>query len=152
MKGDISRMKLSTRGQYSARAMLDIAINSEGGKPVQLRDIARRQDIPEKYLERLIGSLRAAGLLKSLRGAQGGYLLSRPPAEIRLSEIIQIVEGPISPVECVDSPNICQRSHDCVAREIWDGLKQAVYDALSAITLEKMTAMQKAKLEHGCKG
>ena len=143
-------MRLSTRGQYGARAMLDIAMNSEGGKPVQLRDIAQRQDIPEKYLERLIGALRAAGLLRSMRGAQGGYLLNRPASEIRLSDIIEIVEGPISPVECVDSPDICKRSNHCVAREIWDGLKQAVYDTLNAITLEKMTLMQKDKMAKGC--
>lgn len=145
-------MRLSTRGQYGARAMLDIAMNSDDGKPVQLRDIARRQDIPEKYLERLIGTLRAAGLLKSVRGAQGGYMLSRPASDIRLSDIIEIVEGPISPVECVDSPDTCVRSTHCVTREIWDGLKQAVHDTLSAITLEKMTMMQKDKIEKGCPG
>ena len=100
-------MRLSTKGGYGTRAMLDLAFNSSEG-PVLLRDIAKRQEVSEKYLEHSISVLRKAGLVRSIRGARGGYVLAKLPSEIRLSEIMEVLEGSMAPVECVDDPQVCQ--------------------------------------------
>ena len=102
-------MRLSTRGQYETRALLDLALHW-GEEPVPLKDIAQRQQISIHYLEHLITPLIAAGIVRSTRGARGGVCLVRPPYEVRLSEVIQLLEGSIAPVECVNNPRICSRS------------------------------------------
>ena len=95
-------MKLSTKGRYAARAMLELALNFGKG-PLQLREIAQKQEISERYLERLMTALVTAGLVRSLRGRHGGFKLAKPPKEIQLAQIIQAVEGSLSPVDCVDN-------------------------------------------------
>ena len=112
-------MKLSTRGRYSTRLMMELALHFGEG-PVLLKDISKVQDISLKYLGQLIIPLKIAGLIKSTRGSHGGYFLSRPPDKIKLSEVISAVEGPIAFTECVDSPDICYRSKTCAAREVWE--------------------------------
>ena len=137
-------MRLSTKGRYGARAMLDLALNSGKG-PVLLRDIAKRQEVSEKYLEHSITTLRKAGLVRSIRGARGGYVLAKSPSQIRLSEIMQVLEGSMAPVECVDDPQVCQRAQLCVTRDIWAKIKEAVDNILESITLEDMVERQNRK-------
>lgn len=138
-------MKLSTKGRYGTRAMLELALNYGKGQ-VLLREIAERQGISARYLERIMVTLVSAGLVRSLRGQKGGFNLAKPPKDIRLDQIIQVVEGPISPVACVDDPKICDRVDICIIIDIWRKLKDAMLDVLSSITLEKMVEMQKKKI------
>jgi len=137
-------MRLSTKGRYGARAMLDLALNSGEG-PILLRDIARRQEVSEKYLEHSITALRKAGLVRSIRGARGGYVLAKSPSQIRLSEIMEVLEGSMAPVECVDDPQVCQRAQLCVTRDIWAKMKEAIDNILESITLQDMVEQQNRK-------
>lgn len=132
-------MRLSTKGEYGLRAMLDLAFHYGEG-PVSLRSVAERQDISEPYLEQLVAGLRKAGLVKSTRGAQGGYVLARDPARITVGEIIRALEGPIAPRECVreDNPQPCARGETCVARAVWEKLRDRIAEVLDSITLEDM--------------
>ena len=139
-------MKLSTRGRYGARLMLDLASHYGKGN-VYLKDIASRQEISQKYLGQLIPLLRNAGLINSTRGAHGGYTLARPPAKINMKDIISVVEGDICIVECVDSFSSCQRVDTCVTRDIWHELKEGILKALESYTLEDMVEKQKMKLK-----
>jgi len=138
-------MKLSTRGRYASRAMLDLALNYGKGS-VSLKNIARRQEISERYLEHIMIVLLSAGLVQSTRGSRGGFSLAKLPKEIKLSQIIQAVEGSISPVACVDDPKLCNRVDVCVTYEIWKKLKKAMLEVLDSVTLEDMVNMQKKKL------
>ena len=137
-------MKLSTRGRYATRALLDLALH-QGEEPVLLRDIAQREQISLRYLEHLITSLIAGGIVRSTRGARGGVSLAKPPEEIRLSEVIQLLEGSIAPVECVNNPGICARSELCVTRDIWSELKKAMNGVLESTTLQNLVERQKRK-------
>ena len=137
-------MRLSTKGRYGARAMLDLALNSGKG-PVLLREIAKRQEVSEKYLEHSITTLRKAGLVRSIRGARGGYMLAKSPSQIRLSEIMEVLEGSMAPVECVDDPQVCRRSQLCVTRDIWAEMKEAIDNILESITLQDMVERQDRK-------
>ncbi len=139
-------MKLSTKGRYAARAMLDLALHNEK-KIVLLKDIARRQEISERYLENIMRILASNGLVVSVRGRNGGFSLTREPCDIKLSQIIQAVEGSVSPVCCVDNPKSCKRMPICVTYAIWGKLKKATFDMLDSITLEDMVKMQKEKLK-----
>ncbi len=137
-------MKLSTRGRYGTRALLELALH-QGEEPVLLRDIAERQQISLPYLEHLITPLIAAGIVRSIRGARGGVLLAKAPEEIKLSEVIQIFEGSIAPAECVNSPGICSRSASCVTRDVWGELKKAMNGVLESTTLQDLVERQRRK-------
>ena len=137
-------MKLSTRGQYGTRAMLELAL-LYGQGPVLLKDVASRQDIPVSYLENLMGALRMAGLVATVRGMHGGYYLARPPSEINLSQVIAALEGSMAPVECVDDPKHCSRAESCVTRDIWGKVKQAIEGVLESITLEDLARRYREK-------
>ncbi|NWF77891.1 MAG: Rrf2 family transcriptional regulator [Chloroflexi bacterium] len=141
-------MKLSTRGRYGVRALLDLALHSCEGT-VLLRDIARRQEISLPYLEHVITPLVAAGLMKTTRGPRGGVLLLKSPAEIKLSEVIGFLEGSIAPVDCVDNPDVCRRSAFCVTRDIWGEVKEAVHQVLDSITLQDLVERQREKGQTG---
>ncbi len=132
-------MKLSTKGRYGVRAMFDLAMRYGSG-PVSLRTIAERQGLSEHYLEQLIASLRKAGIVKSIRGAYGGYLLTREPKEITIGDIIRTLEGPIAPTECVseDEDFQCENTEDCVTRIIWERLKEKIDEVLDDITLDDL--------------
>jgi len=138
-------MKLSTRGRYAPRAMLDLAVNYGKG-PMSLKNIGRRQEISERYLEHIMIALQSAGLVQSTRGSRGGFSLAKLPKEIKLSQIIQAVEGSISLVACVDDPKLCNRVDACVTHEIWGKLKKAMLEVFDSVTLEDMIKMQKKKL------
>lgn len=137
-------MKLSTRGRYGTRALLELAMH-QGEGPVLLRDIAHKQEISLSYLEHLITPLIAAGLVVSTRGPRGGVMLARPAEEIRLNEIIHLLDGPIAPVECVNSKKACTRSGICAPRDIWQELRKAINDVLASTTLQDLTKRQSAK-------
>jgi Rrf2 family protein len=134
-------MKLSTKGRYGTRALLDVALHQEDS-PVQLKVIAQRQQIPLHYLEHIIAPLITAGLLRSTRGAYGGVSLGKPPQEIVLSEVIQVLEGSITPVECVDDPNVCSRADICVTRDVWTDVKKAMVGVLESVTLQDLVDRQ----------
>jgi Rrf2 family protein len=114
-------------------------------EPVPLKDIAQRQQISLRYLEHLITPLIAAGILLSTRGPKGGVSLAKHPEEIKLSEVIQLLEGSIAPVECVTNPGICARSEICVTRDIWTELKEAINGVLESTTLLDLVERQKRK-------
>ena len=137
-------MKLSTRARYGTRALLDIALQ-EGERPVLLRDVARRQGISLLYLEHIVAPLVIAGILRSTRGPKGGVWLIKNPTEIKLSTVIQLLEGSIGPVDCVDNPEVCSRSNVCVTRDLWDELKKAIEGTLGSITLQDLIEQQKKK-------
>ncbi len=137
-------MKLSTRARYGTRALLDIALH--GGKgPILLRDIAQRQQISLLYLGHLITPLVAAGIIRSTRGARGGIWLAKPPEEIKLSEVVHLLEGSTALVECVNDSKACPRSDLCVTRDIWGELRQAIDGVLESTTLQDLVRRQKRK-------
>ena len=123
---------------------MDLALN-EGEGLVPLKDIARRQEISLFYLEHLIGPLIAAGLVRSTRGVRGGVWLVKPPSEIKLSEVVQALEGSIAPVECVNNPALCVHSALCVSREVWSRMKEAMLQVLDSTTLQDLVDRQNKK-------
>ena len=137
-------MKLSTRGQYGTRALLDLALH-QGEEPILLKDISQRQQISLKYLEHLITPLIAGGIVRSTRGPRGGVSLAKLPEEIRLDEVIQLLEGSIAPVECVNNPQVCTRSELCATRDIWSDIKKAIDGVLESTTLQDLVERQKGK-------
>lgn len=137
-------MKVSTKGRYGLRLMLDLALHFGEG-PVLLKDIAARQGISEKYLWHLSAVLKNAGLITSARGARGGYALARPPAQINLREIVSLLEGPLCLVECVENSSYCRRSGSCAARDVWHEVSLKILGTLGTITLEKIAEEQRKK-------
>jgi len=137
-------MKLSTRSRYSTRLMLELAL-SYGKGPVLLKDISKSQEISLKYLAQLIIPLKIAGLLKSSRGAHGGYFLAKAPKDIKLNDIIAAIEGPINLVECVDNPEICNRSDFCTTKDIWTEISNKFSIILESYTLHQMINRYKNK-------
>ena len=137
-------MKLSTRSRYGTRALLDLA-RHEGGNPVQLKEIAGRQEISLHYLEHIIAPLVGAGIIKSIRGARGGLQLTRQPKDVKLGEVIQLLEGVITPVDCIGDPASCKRAELCVTRDVWCEMKKAIDATLDAVTLQDLLEKQKRK-------
>lgn len=128
-------MKISTRGRYGLRAMIDLAINEEG-EAIPLRVIAERENISEQYLEQLFANLRKSGLVKSVRGAHGGYLLNRKPENITAGDVFRVLEGPVSPVDCVQDGYECEQSEKCVTHDLWNILSDQIEEVLDSHTLE----------------
>ena len=137
-------MKLSTRARYGTRALLDLALYGGDG-PVLVKDIAHRQQISPMYLVHLLNPLITAGIIRTSRGARGGIRLGRPPAEIRLSEVIGLLEGSMTSVQCIDDPAYCARSDTCVTRELWGELEKAMNGVLESRTLQDLVERQKRK-------
>lgn len=127
-------MKISTRGRYGLRAMLDLSVNEKSGA-IPLREISERQDISEQYLEQLFANLRKAGLVKSVRGAHGGYLLNELPDKITVKDIITALEGPIAPVDCVLEDDDCNKKKDCVTHKLWIKIKNNIDELMDSVTL-----------------
>ena len=131
-------MKISTKGRYALRLMLDIAQHGGGG-PVRIKDIASRQGISTKYLEQIVAVLTRAGYLKSIRGPQGGYRLTRKPGEYTAGAILRLTEGSLAPVECLEGPvNDCPRAENCVTLKLWKELDHAVKSVVDRYTLEDL--------------
>lgn len=139
-------MKLSTRARYGTRALLELAMQKNDGL-VPLKEIAERQQISLAYLEHLITPLVTAGIIRSTRGPKGGVSLARSPADIRLNEVVQLLEGSIAPAECIDNPEMCDRSGWCATRDVWADLEKAMNDVLGSTTLADLVNRQKRKLE-----
>jgi len=137
-------LKLSTRGRYGTRFMLDLALHFGEG-PILLREVSKRQEISVKYLEQLVTPLRVGGLVKSTRGPHGGYHLARSPAEIDLYTIITVLEGAFSLTECVADRSFCQRSDRCVTRDIWGEVNEKIVNHLKSITLEDVAEREKKR-------
>jgi Rrf2 family protein len=137
-------MKLSTRSRYGTRAMLEFARNWGKG-PVSLTEAAAAQDISLKYLEHIVATLKAAGLLTAVRGRRGGYTLTRSPEKIRLDEIVEALEGGLNPVECLAEDPVCPKVATCAARRLWADVKDAVVAALAQRSLKDLLAMEAAR-------
>lgn len=127
-------MKLSTRSRYGARLLLDMAQHYQQG-PIQLGEIAKRQEISVKYLEQIIIPLKRANYVLSVRGPKGGHSLARPPEEITLGEIVALLEEGSSLARCSEHADVCSRSGTCLTRLVWQEAAQALFDKLSSITL-----------------
>ena len=131
-------MKISTKGRYAVRVMIDLA-KQENGKCVAVRQIAERQDISEKYLEQIIGILNKAGFVKSIRGAQGGYRLTRDPSEYTIGDILRLTEGSLCPVSCLEGEvNDCPRVDTCETLYVWKKLQDAINDVVDHITIQDL--------------
>lgn len=137
-------MKLSTRSRYGVRMMIALAA-AGGDNSVFLKDIAASEDISEKYLSLIVIPLRAAGLLRSIRGARGGYALAREPKDISLRDIIEAVDGETCLVNCVKNPDMCKRASICPTRDTWTELGNTIKEAMSGVTLAHLVAGQQGK-------
>lgn len=140
-------MKISTKGRYGLRAMMDLATSGKNGVPVYLSDIAKRQAISEKYLEHIIGALHKAGLVKAIRGRKGGYLLNKLPDQITVNDILAVLEGPCNLVHCVTDVSVCPRTESCATRDIWMMLGKKIEEAMSNLTLASVVELQREKCE-----
>jgi Rrf2 family protein len=130
-------MKLSTRSRYGLRAMLELAIEYGKG-PLQIKIIAKREGISNKYLEQLITLLKSSGLVNSVRGPKGGYELAREPKDIKVSEVFTTLEGPLLSVKCIENPQECERGADCVTRNLWSKIEHTIYNVLDSMTLQDL--------------
>jgi len=137
-------MKISTKIRYGTRAMLELA-SHYGEGPIELKEIARRENVSLKYLEQVIVPLRTAGLVKSVRGSKGGYLLAKPPSEVCLKDLVEILDGPIHLIECLNDPRVCQKIPSCVTRDIWKEVSEAIHGIFHSITLEDMVKRRREK-------
>lgn len=137
-------MKLSTRSRYGVRLMLTLAEHNGGG-PVFLKDIARKEDISEKYLSLIVIPLRRAGLVESTRGAHGGYVLAKDPHEVTVCHIVDVLEGESGVVACLKNPQSCPRTPTCPSRDVWAALDEKIRETLDAVTLHDLIEMGRDK-------
>jgi Rrf2 family protein len=137
-------MKLSTRARYGMRLLIDLALHYDE-QPVPLKDIARRQKISLQYLQHIVTALVAGGMVFTTRGARGGVVLARPPEDIKVSEAIRLLQGSVAPTDCVDNPEICERSKTCVTRDLWCEMKTALDGVLNSTSLKDLVERQKLK-------
>ena len=139
-------MKISTKGRYALRLMLDLAMNS-AGQPVSLKDVAKRQEISDKYLEQIISVLNRAGYVRSVRGAQGGYLLRKAPEEYTVGMILRLTEGSLAPVPCIEEDNEveCDKREECVTVILWKKINDAVNSVVDHTTLQDLVEWRREK-------
>lgn len=132
-------MKISFRGDYALKAILDLAIHYNKGL-VRIQEIAERQDIPLKYLEQILLALKGAGYVKSQRGAKGGYYLAKKPKEIKLGEVVRLMEGPVAPITCVSKScyQKCNEEKNCVFRPVWDKIRIITEEVVDGTSFEEM--------------
>ncbi len=139
-------MKISTRGRYAVRVMLDLATNNTG-ECVKVKQIAKRQEISEKYLEQIIAILNKAGFVKSVRGAQGGYRLAMDPSSYTIGMILRLTEGSLAPVACLEGENECERCDTCETLSVWQELEQAINSVVDGVTIADLLERQQKRLE-----
>lgn len=137
-------MRISTKIRYGARAMLELA-SHYGEGPIDLREIATRENISLKYLEQVMIPLKTGGLVKSVRGSKGGYSLAKPPSNICLNDVVEILDGHIQLIECLTNPEECQKTSSCVTREIWREASEAIMKIFRSVTLEEMVNRKREK-------
>lgn len=141
-------MKISTKGRYALRLMLDLALNNSG-TPVQIKEIASRQGISNKYLEQIVSTLNKAGYVKSIRGPQGGYLLAKKPEDYTVGMILRLTEGSMVPVKCLEfEENDCPRQNDCVTVLLWKKLDEAIKGVIDTVTLADLMEWENAKADN----
>jgi Rrf2 family protein len=139
-------MRISTRTRYGIRLMINLAGNYNNGYSL-LKDIAKKEEISEKYLSLIVIPLRSAGFLNTVRGSKGGYSLSKEPSEIKIREIVEVLEGDMCLLECVKNKESCSRSPGCGSRDLWIGLSNAIAGYLDNLTLEDLVNLQSNKDE-----
>ena len=139
-------MKISTKIRYGLRAMIDLGMFQNAG-PVLVKSIADRQQISKKYLDNLLMGLKSAGLVRSIRGAKGGYVLAKPMEKITVEDILIALEGPPAFVDCVKDPTCCRRSDGCVAFEFWSQVSETIEELLRKTTIAELVVKQKKMLE-----
>ena len=141
-------MKISTKGRYALRLMLDLAMNNTG-EPIPIKDISQRQAISDKYLEQIISSLNKAGFVKSIRGPQGGYRLTKAPEQYTVGMILRLTEGSLAPVACLeDEVNECERQNGCVTLLLWKKLDDAIKGVVDTTTLADLVEWQQKKIDN----
>lgn len=141
-------MKISTKGRYAVRVMLDLALN-QTGECIKVKDIAARQGISEKYLEQIIGVLNKAGYVKSVRGAQGGYKIARAPEEYTVGMILRLTEGSMAPVACLDEgAEECERCDTCETLQVWRDLYDAVNHVIDSVTVGDLAERHRKRMEN----
>ena len=140
-------IRISTKGRYGTRFMLELAMNYGQG-PMLLKEIAKKQEISEGYLQHIVDTLKGANLIHTNRVGHGGYSLAKPPGQITLREILGSLEGSINFAECVEKPDICSRAQECVTRDIWGELSDKFSKSLQEITLEEIVKRKREKGEH----
>ncbi len=131
-------MKVSTKGDYGIRALIELTHHYGETRPLQSSEIASRQNVPESYLEQLLTTLRRAGFIRSVRGPQGGHALIRDPRELRVSEVIEALEGSIMPSDCLDESSQCSRSGGCAQRDMWEAVREAILNVLDHTTIAEL--------------
>lgn len=144
-------MKISTKGRYAVRLMLDIAQNSKG-ENVSIKDVSERQRISLKYLEQIVNMLSKAGFLRSQRGSQGGYRMVKAPSEYTIGDILRVTEGDIAPVACLaDEENQCERADTCITLDFWQGLYDVINGYLDSVTIADLLERGRGKtVDMGC--
>lgn len=140
-------MKISTRGRYAVRVMLDLAANNTG-EYIKVKQIAKRQDISEKYLEQIIAILNKAGYVKSVRGAQGGYKIAKDPGQYTVGMILRLTEGSLCPVSCLeDETNECERCDTCETLTVWKELNKAINNVVDNVTIADLVESQQRRMK-----
>ncbi len=141
-------MKISTKGRYAVRVMLDLALNNMG-ECIKVKEIAARQGISEKYLEQIIAVLNKAGFVKSVRGAQGGYRLARKPEDYTVGMILRLTEGSLAPVACLEEgADECERCDTCETLEVWKNIYNAVNQVVDNVTIADLVTQRQKRLEN----
>jgi len=141
-------MKVSTKGDYGVRALVELA-HHYGQGPVQSAEIAARQEVPEPYLDQLLTTLRRAGFIRSIRGPQGGHALIREPREVKLSDVMLALEGSLAPLACVDDPQACTKSGGCVQREVWERVRDATLAILESVSIADLASKESEYSKNG---
>lgn len=137
-------MKVSTKGDYGIRALIELAHRYGEARPTQSSEIAARQKVPESYLEQLLTTLRRAGFIRSVRGPQGGHALIRNPRELRIAEVIEALEGPIMPSDCLDDGGNCAKSGGCAQTDMWTAVRAAIMGVLDTTTIADLAERDRA--------
>jgi Rrf2 family protein len=137
-------LRLSTKGEYASRAMLELSLHY-GEKPLHIRDISKAQDIPQRFLEQILLQLKRAGYLRSRKGPDGGYHLSKPPAEITVAEVIRVMDGPLAPIDCVSviAHEVCPHEDSCGLRWLWKEVRDSVAQIMERTTFEELARKTK---------
>jgi Rrf2 family cysteine metabolism transcriptional repressor len=137
-------VRLSTKGEYASRAMLELSLHYED-KPLHIRDISKAQDIPQRFLEQILLQLKRAGYLRSRKGPDGGYHLSKSPADINVAEVIRVMDGPLAPIDCVSvsAHEVCPHEDSCGLRWLWKEVRDSVAQILERTTFEELARKTK---------
>lgn len=147
-------MKVSTKGRYALRLMVDLGVHGgdDKNKYISLKDVSARQNISIKYLEQIVTPLHRAGLVRSVRGAQGGYRLSRSPEKYTAGEILRTIEGSFAPIACLETEvNECERYEDCATVGFWEGMYKVISDYVDSVTLKQLIDEHLSSTCGGCR-